>query len=103
MTLFRTLSVFRKILLGYGGLLVLIVVLAGFVYHGLDRTIESTRWVAHTQDVLLHTSLLGKLLVDMETGERGFIITGDEAFLEPYSLSRSAIVNTLGETQALIS
>ena len=31
---------------------------------------------------------LGKLVVDMETGQRGFIITGQDEFLEPYLESR---------------
>jgi methyl-accepting chemotaxis protein len=103
MTSLRKLPVSGKILLGYGGTLVVLVVLAGLVYQGLDRSVESAGWVRHTQEVLLHNSSIGKLLADMETGERGFIITGDDAFLEPYNLGRTAMASTISETLALIA
>ena len=40
--------------------------------------------VEHDQPVLSNALELAKLLVDMETGERGFLITGKEEFLEPF-------------------
>src|SRR6266700_2356128 len=39
----------------------------------------------------------------METGARGFVITGDETFLEPYNLGRTAIAITISETLPLIA
>jgi methyl-accepting chemotaxis protein len=103
MTSLRKLPVSGKILLGYAGTLVIVLVLAGLVYQGLDRTVESAGWVRHTQDVLLHNSAISKLLVDMETGERGFVITGDDVFLEPYNLGRTAIAVSISETLALVA
>jgi signal transduction histidine kinase/ActR/RegA family two-component response regulator len=50
----------------------------------MQRQAETTRWVEHTHKVISEGHLLMKLMVDMETGERGFIITGKEHFLEPY-------------------
>ena len=38
----------------------------------------------HDIVVLENSQLLQKFIIDAETGERGFIITGDEEFLEPY-------------------
>jgi methyl-accepting chemotaxis protein len=102
MTAFRKLSVSGKILLGYGGTLLVLVVLAVAVYRGLDRTIESNAWVRHTQDVLLHNSMITSELVDMETGMRGFVITGDNTFLDPYNLGRTAVGPMIAETLALV-
>jgi methyl-accepting chemotaxis protein len=102
MTAFRKLSVSGKILLGYGGTLLVLVLLAVAVYRGLDRTIESNAWVRHTQDVLLHNSMITSELVDMETGMRGFVITGDNTFLDPYNLGRTAVGPMIAETLALV-
>ena len=47
---------------------------------------------------------LGKLLlaaVDAETGERGFIITGNDSYLEPYNRGRSEIAAALAHTREL--
>jgi len=45
---------------------------------------RSLAWVDHTDRVLDQSGQLLKLLVDMESAERGYIATGDETFLRPY-------------------
>ncbi|HEX3019981.1 MAG TPA: CHASE3 domain-containing protein, partial [Chitinispirillaceae bacterium] len=52
---------------------------------GISSLITSSKWVAHTHEVLSHASSLSKSMVDMETGQRGFMLTGNENFLEPYN------------------
>jgi PAS domain S-box-containing protein len=54
--------------------------------------------VQHQQEALTHLASLLLSLSDAETGERGFIITGDELFLEPY---RDARARSGAELQAL--
>jgi CheY-like chemotaxis protein/signal transduction histidine kinase/CHASE3 domain sensor protein len=41
--------------------------------------------VTHTSDVLLTTRQLLSVMKDAETGQRGFVITGNESYLEPYT------------------
>ncbi len=68
------------------GLALLIMSLIGVVsYRSTVDLIESNQAVTHAQTVL--TELTGTLstMTDAETGQRGYIITGDEHFLEPYS------------------
>jgi PAS domain S-box-containing protein len=45
---------------------------------------KSLQWVDHTDQVLDQSGHLLMLLIDMESGTRGFIVTGDETFLHPY-------------------
>jgi PAS domain S-box-containing protein len=45
---------------------------------------KSLRWVDHSDRVLDQSGRLLKLLVDMESGKRGYLATGDESFLGPY-------------------
>ncbi len=47
------------------------------------------RWVEHTDQVLNRASEIYKLTLDMETGMRGFLLSGKEDYLEPYELARS--------------
>jgi len=42
-------------------------------------------WVNHTQLVLRHARELLRLVMDAEGGERGYLITGDDSFLEPFA------------------
>jgi PAS domain S-box-containing protein len=47
----------------------------------LNRSLQS---VDHTDRVLDQSGRLLNLLIDMESGMRGYIVTGDESFLQPY-------------------
>ncbi|NQY68633.1 MAG: CHASE3 domain-containing protein [Flavobacteriales bacterium] len=40
--------------------------------------------IEHDAPVIENTQTLMKLVVDMKTGQRGFLITGNDLFLEPY-------------------
>jgi signal transduction histidine kinase len=51
-----------------------------------------------TRDALVAADTLEKQVIDLETGLRGFVITRDESFLEPYSDARAALP---GSAQAL--
>ncbi len=46
---------------------------------------EKLQWVNHTHEVLLTTEKLISSLKDAETGQRGFIITRNASYLEPYN------------------
>ncbi len=48
----------------------------------LDK--EANEWVNHAHEVLASVNLLLAHVVDMETGMRGFLLTGEDSFLEPY-------------------
>ncbi len=47
-------------------------------YRSSQSLTDSTEWVSHTQQVMDNTREIAKLLVDMETGQRGFMLTGAE-------------------------
>ena len=58
------------------------------------------QWVEHTDRVINNANEAVKLTVDLETGMRGFLLSGDDKFLEPYETAKPRIavaVNTLLE------
>jgi PAS domain S-box-containing protein len=63
---------------------VVTVALAGLLLWETFDLHKSLQWVDHTDRVLDKSGQLLKLLVDMESGKRGYIVTGDETFLGPY-------------------
>ena len=54
-------------------------------YHDLSGYVESTEWVRHTYEVLIRLENTKSLLKDAETGQRGYIVTGDPKYLERYT------------------
>ncbi len=51
----------------------------------------------HATDVLDNANTLMSLLIDAETGERGYLLTGDETFLEPFLGVRDGVTAHLAE------
>ncbi len=45
---------------------------------------KTTKWVAHTRDVIETANEIIASAVDMETGMRGYLLAGQEGFLDPY-------------------
>ncbi len=72
-------------------------------YRSTAHLIENDRWVTHTHEVRTKLADLISSLKDAETGQRGFVITADENFLEPYSRSLPEITRTFSELRALTS
>ena len=79
-------NVGTKIGTGFGLCGLLMLVLAAVGYRSANTSLERARWVAHSQQVLGDLSRLLSSLQDAETGQRGFIITGLESYLEPYTM-----------------
>jgi PAS domain S-box-containing protein len=57
--------------------------------------------VAHTQEVRFALQALLSAMQDAETGQRGFLITGDEAYLDPYRAALAEVDGHLAEVGRL--
>ena len=80
------LNIGRKIGLGFVVLVALLGLLSIVVLISLNDVKRQFSFVVeHDAPVIANAQLLSKLVVDMETGERGFVITGKDEFLEPYN------------------
>jgi len=64
--------------------LVILLLIAGVLEFQVRRLTEAQNWVDHTDVVLAQARLLLRFMVDQETGLRGFLLTRDDRFLEPY-------------------
>ena len=91
----------RKLYLGFAAMVVLVLGLAGTAYKRFSELDEARSWDQHTYEVMLTTGEIMKSLLDTETGERGFIITGVEAFLEPYRGGRDRFEQSLSRAREL--
>lgn len=80
------------------GLLCVLLILVGMVFFAA-RTVWSFRntsfWVLHTHEVRADLASVLSHLTDVETGVRGYLLTGDLAFLEPDTAGRDALHSLL--------
>lgn len=68
----------------------------------LQRQVAAQTWVEHT--LYVRTALLQTLstLQDAETGQRGFLLTGNETFLEPFRHADRTIGERLGALERAV-
>jgi PAS domain S-box-containing protein len=69
----------------------------------LNSLLDAADWVDHADQVIAQTHTIQTLLIDQETGLRGYVITGEQDFLDPYRQSQLSIVPTLGALSGLVS
>lgn len=70
----------------------LLLVLAFFpVYQSSQLASVANKQVADSYAIIADSNQLVQLVVDAQTGVRGYLLTGDEAFLEPYYQSVPAL------------
>jgi PAS domain S-box-containing protein len=60
-------------------------------WRALDAQINTGQWVIHTRQVRLELSQLQTLLMDAQSDQQGYLLTGDDRYLTDYELSRSQI------------
>jgi methyl-accepting chemotaxis protein len=95
-------NVGTKIATGFGLVIVIFVIVGGLSYQSFNRQSEDARWVAHTHEVIAALAELLTNLIDAETGQRGFIITGEESYLAPYTRGAAAAENTRKQLAELV-
>ena len=88
-------SVGSKIGCGFALALVIAVVIGGVSYRNTSQLVESAEWVTHTYQVLENLETLVSTLKDAETGQRGYVITGAERYLEPYNAALGIVDQVL--------
>jgi len=74
----------RRIAAGFTLSFLFLAITGTIAYRSLNSLTNTSHLVTHTQQVLERIADVQNQLKDAETGQRGYIITGDEAFLEPY-------------------
>ena len=65
-------------------LVVALVADAVLSLHNIREVATSVQWVSHTNEVLTRLETVLSTLKDAETGQRGYLLTGEPAYLEPY-------------------
>ena len=82
---FRNPTPEKKILVGFGLMLTLFLVVTVLFYYNTRAFLETNTWVEHTHQVIEEIEESMSILKDAETGQRGYVISGDEHFLEHYT------------------
>ena len=81
--MFKDLSIKNKLYLGFGSIVAIILILLGVAYNSFARLSEANKWDRHTMEVLSEISKIHNSILQIQVEARGYILTGNEASLNP--------------------
>ena len=70
-------------------------------YRSLTRNVADRRWVTHTYQVLQKLDDLQIGMAGAETGQRGYILTGENSYLHPYENALAQILQNVRAVREL--
>jgi len=88
-------SIGNRIALGFGLSLLMLVLVAGVSFQGANQLTTSTAGLLKAHENFRIIREVRSLLMDAESGQRGFILTGDEDYLAPYREAVAALQSDL--------
>jgi len=92
-----------KLIFGFAIMLLLILTVVLISNDNTHKILDSAYMIVHTQKVLADLEGIEAELIDLETGQRGFIITGKPQYLEPYNRSMRNVNSHIHDLQVLTS
>jgi methyl-accepting chemotaxis protein len=102
MSFLHDISLRNKILLLVFLVFLCVVTVSVISYQALLGANEREREVQNAYNIIVHTRQLETSLYMMESGERGFLITGDPVFLEKYDSGKQLYLAVFGELKRQI-
>ena len=77
--MFNDLSIKKKLYLGFGSIVAIILILLALAYNNFARLAQANAWDKHTMEVLLQADKVTNVILDIQVQVRGYYLTGDES------------------------
>ena len=97
----RTPSIGRSIVALMAGALLLLLAVNAATFVMIQRTVAFNDQVERSQQIRQAAGSLLQALVDAETGQRGFLLTGRPEFLDPYNRAERSVPEHVEELERL--
>lgn len=80
-----TMSTAKRLMLAFGVVIATFLCVGATSFYSGLRLAEADRWNRHTYNVISQSDAMLLAMVNMETGVRGFLVSGESQFLEPWT------------------
>ncbi|PPS41426.1 PAS domain S-box protein [Chroococcidiopsis sp. TS-821] len=94
-------QLFKKVAGGFGLASLILVLIGAVAYQSIKGLIDNSDRVAQTQVKIYTLEELLSYAKDAETGQRGYILTGQDAYLEPYYTALEKVPQKIQELKQL--
>ncbi|MDB5119008.1 MAG: ATP-binding region ATPase domain protein [Sphingobacteriales bacterium] len=93
----------RNLQIGFFLSLIILIISSVASYITIDNLLSSSDAVNHTHNVILELDEIWSIAKDAETGQRGFLLTNDENFLDRYHGADEKLMQSLATIRNLTS
>ncbi|MEZ0485329.1 response regulator [Fibrella aquatica] len=94
-------SVIRQLQVVFSLSTLLLLVSLTASFYSIQKLISNSNLVNHTNQVLIEAENIISYMKDAETGQRGYLLTYDRRFLQPYTDSYEKVTTSYGKLQTL--
>jgi methyl-accepting chemotaxis protein len=101
--MFDQLSLKKKLFFTFSGILLISGLLMSFALLNFHKLMDTVAWNSHTYKVMQESDAMLLNMVNIETGLRGFVVSGDEKFLEPFVKGERDFGTAFGRAKSLTS
>ncbi|MFQ3490837.1 methyl-accepting chemotaxis protein [Enterobacter asburiae] len=101
--MFKNLNISTRLTMAFGVIVVLMTVVCGLLYMSFDRVTAVSKLNVHSYKVVDNLRTVTENLINMETGIRGFALTGKQDILQPFSEGDEAFRRGVSELLTLTS
>ncbi|MEO5999867.1 MAG: response regulator [Chitinophagaceae bacterium] len=91
----------RNLSMGFGLSLLILLLSTAASYFSINNLLKSLHLVNQTDSIIHELQNVFSTLKDAETGQRGYLLTGEKEFLEPYIGAEQKALKTLGTIKEL--
>ncbi|MBS1662162.1 MAG: CHASE3 domain-containing protein, partial [Bacteroidetes bacterium] len=95
-------NLLRNLQIGFGASLLILIVTSVASWSSIRNLMDSSKWVDHTDSVLLKLSNISTVLRDAESGQRGYLLTGDTTFLRAFNSAQDRVHAIVDSVETLI-
>src|ERR1700761_1532123 len=93
----------QQVFTGFAISIVLVLIVGILSYSSITQLESDSNMVEHTQKVIKTSTNLLQLMIDAETGMRGYVATDKPVFLDPYNAALPDIRTDLSDLKELIA
>lgn len=91
----------RNVIIGFGFSLLLLLLSSIASYLSIRNLIDSAEWVDHTNQVISQLEQVNVTLVQAESSQRGYLLSGEESFLTAYDATSKMVPAKVAALKAL--
>ena len=101
--MFANMKIGTRLGLALACIVIVLLSVIGLGSYNLGRYVTASGWNTHTYQVLEQLDAVMGSLVDMETGQRGFLVAGKDEFLEPLTAGKQEFAKSYAQIRKLTS